>query len=115
MLGRASKLLKEEADKVEAWEQDKRAEFQVHHNELQDQLNAVIKKIVAALDFREQLALEEEKIRLRGAMDREYSRFREQSLNLQDKALALIKQRKQKLEYKEIIEAQFTVRWNLAP
>lgn len=115
LLGRASKLLKEEADKVEAWEQDKRAEFQVHHNELQDQLNAVIKKIVAALDFREQLALEEEKIRLRGAMDREYARFREQSFNLQDKALALIKQRKQKLEYKEIIEAQFTVRWNLAP
>ena len=113
LLGRASKLLKEEADKVEAWEQDKRAEFQVHYNELQDQLNAVVKKIVAALDFREQLALEEEKVRLRGAMDREYSRFREQSLNLQDKALALIKQRKQMLEYKEIVEPQFIIRWQL--
>jgi hypothetical protein len=115
LLGRASKLLKEEADKVEAWEQDKRAEFQVHHNELQDQLNAVIKKIVATLDFREQLALEEEKIRLRGSMDREYARFREQCLNLQEKALSLIKQRKQKLEYDEVVEPQFIIRWRLTP
>lgn len=45
LLGRASKLLKEEADKVEAWEQDKRAEFQVHYNELQDQLNALVKRL----------------------------------------------------------------------
>ena len=65
--------------------------------------------------MREQLVLEEEKVRLRGSMDKENLRFREQSANLKDKALSLIKQRKQKLEYNEVVEPQFIIRWRLTP
>ena len=78
-------------------------------------MSAVIKKIAVTLDIREQLVLEEEKVRLRGSMDKENLRFREQSFNLEEKGLSLIKQRKQKLDYNEVVEPQFMIRWRLMP
>jgi len=65
------------------------------------------------MDFTESLSLEEERIRLRGAMDREEARFREQCRDLEEKKLGLVQQKKLRLTHEAAADVQFTLRWRL--
>lgn len=113
LIARASKLLQEESIKLEAWEQDQRAQFQGHYKDLEEKFRALVRKLSTTFDFTESLELEEEKIRLRGAMDREESRFREQCRDLEEKKLGLLNQKKLRLTHEQVTEPQFTIRWQL--
>jgi hypothetical protein len=72
-----------------------------------------MRKLASTLDIADMLAMEEEKIRIQGAMDREDARFRDQCRELQNKKFALLEQKKLRLTHEQISEPQFLIRWNL--
>ena len=110
---RATKLLQEESLKLEAWEEDQRAQFQSHYKDLDEKLRGLMRKLALTLEIADMLAMEEEKIRIQGAMDREDARFRDQCRDLQNKKFALLEQKKLRLTHEQISEPQFLIRWNL--
>lgn len=110
---RASHLLQEESTKLEAWEQDQRAQFRAHYVDLEEKSRVITRKLSTTMDFTESLSLEEERIRLRGAMDREEARFREQCRDLEEKKLGLVQQKKLRLTHEAAADVQFTLRWRL--
>lgn len=111
---RASQLLQEESTKLEAWEEDQRAQFRAHYLELEEKSRGITRRLLTTMDFTESLGLEEERIKLRGAMDREEARFREQCRNLEEKKLGLLQQKKLRLTHEAAADIQFTLRWHLA-
>jgi hypothetical protein len=113
LVARATRLLQEEAGKLEAWEEDQRAQFSAHYRELEEKFRVIVRKLSTSMDFSASLAFEEEKIRLRGAMDRENARFREQCVDLEEKKLGLLQQKKLRLSHEQVVEPQFVVRWEL--
>jgi hypothetical protein len=113
LVARATRLLHEEAGKLEAWEEDQRAQFSAHYLELEEKFRGVVRKLSTSMDLSESLTLEEEKIRLRGAIDRENARFRGQCVDLEEKKLALLQQKKLRLSHEQVIEPQFVIRWKL--
>ncbi len=113
LVARATRLMHEESGKLEAWEEDQRAQFSAHYRELEEKFRGVVRKLSTSMDFSESLTLEEEKIRLRGAMDRENARFREQCVDLEEKKLALLQQKKLRLSHEQVVEPQFVIRWQL--
>ena len=113
LYGRAIKLLDEESMKLEAWEQDQRAQFHSHYKNLEDKLRALVRKFSTSLDLAEEFSMQDEKIRIQSAMDREDARFREQCRILQDKKFNLLEQKRQRLKHDQTIETQFMIRWHL--
>jgi superfamily II DNA/RNA helicase len=108
---RSQTLLKEEMGKLDAWEEDQKADARSKLEELQDKLKQLNKTIALCTDFAEELSLQEDKTRLRILLDREEARVRSISDDIGEKRLNIIQQKKSMLTAKQDVSMQFRIRW----
>lgn len=111
---RNQKFMREEIAKVEAWTADQKAKFSIHYVELEKKFVELGRQIAHCTDFKEELALEEEKARVRARMHKEEDANREQVRLLEEKSAAILKASKRRLSPDETRSPVFLVRWTLA-
>ncbi len=111
---RNQKFMREEIAKVEAWTADQKAKFSIHYVELEKKFVELGRQIARCTDFKEELALEEEKARVRARMHKEEDANREQVRLLEEKSAAILKASKRRLSPDETLSPVFLVRWTLA-
>ena len=108
------KFMREEITKVEAWTADQQAKFRTHYVELENKFIELGREIARCKDFKQALALEEEKAKVRARMTREDEAYRQQVLLLEEKSSAILKASKLRLSPNESLSPVFLVRWTLA-
>jgi hypothetical protein len=111
---RNQKFMREEIAKVEAWTADQKAKFSIHYVELEKKFVELGRQIARCTDFKEELALEEEKARIRARMHKEEDANREQVRLLEEKSSEILKASKRRLSPNETLSPIFLVRWTLA-
>ena len=111
---RNQKFMREEIAKVEAWTADQKAKFSIHYVELEKKFVELGRQIARCTDFKEEVALEEEKARVRARMHKEEDANREQVRLLEEKSSAILKASKRRLSPNETLSPVFLVRWTLA-
>lgn len=111
---RNQKFMREEIAKVEAWTADQKAKFSIHYVELEKKFVELGRQIARCTDFKEELALEEEKARVRARMHKEEDANREQVRLLEEKSSAILKASRRRLSPNETLSPVFLVRWTLA-
>jgi hypothetical protein len=110
---RNKKFMREEIAKVEAWITDQQAKFRNHYVELEKKYVELGREIARCNDFKHELALEEEKAKVRSLMTREQSDYHHQVLLLEEKSSAILKASKLRLSPNESLTPVFLVRWTL--
>jgi hypothetical protein len=110
---RNQKFMREEIAKVEAWTADQKAKFSIHYVELEKKFIELGRQIARCTNFKEELALEEEKAKIRARMTREEDANRQQVLLLEEKSAEILKASKRRLSPNETLAPVFLVRWEL--
>jgi hypothetical protein len=110
---RNQKFMREEIAKVEAWTADQKAKFSIHYVELEKKFIELGRQIARCTNFKEELALEEEKAKIRARMTKEEDANRQQVLLLEEKSADILKASKRRLSPNETLAPVFLVRWEL--
>jgi hypothetical protein len=105
--------MREEIAKVEAWTADQKAKFSIHYVELEKKFIELGRQIARCTNFKEELALEEEKAKIRARMTKEEDANRQQVLLLEEKSADILKASKRRLSPNETLAPVFLVRWEL--
>lgn len=111
---RNARFLREEMAKLEAWEDDQRAKYRSHYNELEQQLRELNRTLAMTMDLAECLPLEHRKINLKASLLAEDMRYKEQCRGLEEKANGLLLETKSRLHQENEIEEHFQIRWTVA-
>ena len=111
---RNKKFMREEITKVEAWTIDQQAKFRTNYVELEKKYVELGREIARCNDFKQELALEEERAKVRARMAREEGDYRQQVLLLEEKSTAILKASKARLSPNESLAPVFLIRWTLA-
>jgi ERCC4-related helicase len=111
---RNKKFMREEITKVEAWTIDQQAKFRTNYVELEKKYVELGREIARCNDFKQELALEEERAKVRARMTREDDDYRQQVLLLEEKSTAILKASKARLSPNESLAPVFLIRWALA-
>lgn len=110
---RNQKFMREEIAKVEAWTADQQAKFRSHYAELEKKFIELGREIARCQDFRQEHALQDERLRLRARMTKEEESGRQQILLLDEKSLDILKVSKRRLSPNETLSPVFLIRWTL--
>lgn len=110
---RNMKFMREEITKVEAWTIDQQAKFRTNYVELEKKYVELGREIARCNDFKQELALEEERAKVRARMAREDDDYRRQLLLLEEKSTAILKASKARLSPNESLAPVFLIRWTL--
>jgi hypothetical protein len=110
---RNKKFMREEITKVEAWTIDQQAKFRTNYVELEKKYIELGREIARCNDFKQELALEEERAKVRARMTREDDDYRQQVLLLEEKSTAILKASKARLSPNESLAPVFLIRWTL--
>lgn len=110
---RTQKLVHEEMTKLDGWEEDQRAQSRSFCTEIETKLKEINRSIALCGDLREELELEEQKIKIRYDLDREEIRYSQQCRDLSERKLGLIKQKRSLLSQEQTVTPQFRIRWRI--